>query len=401
MSEGSISQEEIDALLSGVDMGGLTSGGTSSIVPDASIDTVVLKDFASRIKDKIGEVVKNMTEKDTTVGTPEVEAVDRDIFMSKLPEVVITVMADYSTGLVGDHLFVLSTELATKLVSLINKEENPALDDMGLSVLSEVISSMSGGEITELSKGGKLPGLVTNPPEAVNLPKAMVRMPQNKFALFTYPITFDGENYTIWEAVSGSVAEGMVRALGGSSASSDSGASAMGAPAGMTMGMPAQNVFSGGFPPNQMGGMQPMGSMGGMGNMAAMNGMAQMGGMQPMGAMGGMGMTQMQVPPNVQSLSFPNLTQPLSAGEQGNIGLIMDVKMEMTVELGRTERTIKSILGMGEGTIIELDKLAGEPVDILVNHKPIAKGEVVVIDENFGVRVTEILPSLEHVATQM
>ncbi|MCI5523375.1 MAG: flagellar motor switch protein FliN [Spirochaetia bacterium] len=401
MSEGSISQEEIDALLSGVDMGGLTSGGTSSIVPDASIDTVVLKDFASRIKDKIGEVVKNMTEKDTTVGTPEVEAVDRDIFMSKLPEVVITVMADYSTGLVGDHLFVLSTELATKLVSLINKEENPALDDMGLSVLSEVISSMSGGEITELSKGGKLPGLVTNPPEAVNLPKAMVRMPQNKFALFTYPITFDGENYTIWEAVSGSVAEGMVRALGGSSASSDSGASAMGAPAGMTMGMPAQNVFSGGFPPNQMGGMQQMGSMGGMGNMAAMNGMAQMGGMQPMGAMGGMGMTQMQVPPNVQSLSFPNLTQPLSAGEQGNIGLIMDVKMEMTVELGRTERTIKSILGMGEGTIIELDKLAGEPVDILVNHKPIAKGEVVVIDENFGVRVTEILPSLEHVATQM
>ncbi|MDD7013950.1 MAG: flagellar motor switch protein FliN [Spirochaetales bacterium] len=401
MSEGSISQEEIDALLSGVDMGGLTSGGTSSIVPDASIDTVVLKDFASRIKDKIGEVVKNMTEKDTTVGTPEVEAVDRDIFMSKLPEVVITVMADYSAGLVGDHLFVLSTELATKLVSLINKEENPALDDMGLSVLSEVISSMSGGEITELSKGGKLPGLVTNPPEAVNLPKAMVRMPQNKFALFTYPITFDGENYTIWEAVSGSVAEGMVRALGGSSASSDSGASAMGAPAGMTMGMPAQNVFSGGFPPNQMGGMQPMGSMGGMGNMAAMNGMAQMGGMQPMGAMGGMGMTQMQVPPNVQSLSFPNLTQPLSAGEQGNIGLIMDVKMEMTVELGRTERTIKSILGMGEGTIIELDKLAGEPVDILVNHKPIAKGEVVVIDENFGVRVTEILPSLEHVATQM
>ncbi|MDY4903162.1 MAG: flagellar motor switch protein FliN [Treponema sp.] len=401
MSEGSISQEEIDALLSGVDMGGLTSGGTSSIVPDASIDTVVLKDFASRIKDKIGEVVKNMTEKDTTVGTPEVEAVDRDIFMSKLPEVVITVMADYSTGLVGDHLFVLSTELATKLVSLINKEENPALDDMGLSVLSEVISSISGGEITELSKGGKLPGLVTNPPEAVNLPKAMVRMPQNKFALFTYPITFDGENYTIWEAVSGSVAEGMVRALGGSSASSDSGASAMGAPAGMTMGMPAQNVFSGGFPPNQMGGMQQMGSMGGMGNMAAMNGMAQMGGMQPMGAMGGMGMTQMQVPPNVQSLSFPNLTQPLSAGEQGNIGLIMDVKMEMTVELGRTERTIKSILGMGEGTIIELDKLAGEPVDILVNHKPIAKGEVVVIDENFGVRVTEILPSLEHVATQM
>jgi flagellar motor switch protein FliN/FliY len=84
--------------------------------------------------------------------------------------------------------------------------------------------------------------------------------------------------------------------------------------------------------------------------------------------------------------------------DQGsNIGLIMDVYMEMTVELGRTKKQIKEILGMGEGTIIELDKLAGEPVDILVNHKPIAKGEVVVIDENFGVRVTEILSPIERV----
>jgi len=77
--------------------------------------------------------------------------------------------------------------------------------------------------------------------------------------------------------------------------------------------------------------------------------------------------------------------------EQGNIGLLMDVSMEVTVELGRAKRQIKDILGMGEGTIIALDKLAGEAVDILVNHKLIAKGEVVVIDENFGVRVTEIV----------
>ena len=70
--------------------------------------------------------------------------------------------------------------------------------------------------------------------------------------------------------------------------------------------------------------------------------------------------------------------------------------MQMTVELGRTKQSIKEILGIGEGTIIELDKLAGEPVDILVNHKPIAKGEVVVIDENFGVRVTEIISPAER-----
>jgi flagellar motor switch protein FliN/FliY len=65
--------------------------------------------------------------------------------------------------------------------------------------------------------------------------------------------------------------------------------------------------------------------------------------------------------------------------------------MALTVELGRTKMYIKDILGLGEGSIIELDKLAGEPVDLLVNGKLIAKGEVVVIDENFGVRVTDIV----------
>ena len=128
-----------------------------------------------------------------------------------------------------------------------------------------------------------------------------------------------------------------------------------------------------------------------------------MGGMQQpmMGGMPNMGQVMGMNTPNVQSIQYPNLMGGNAGGEQGNIGLIMDVFMEMTVELGRTKKQIKEILGMGEGTIIELDKLAGEPVDILVNHKPIAKGEVVVIDENFGVRVTEILPSLEHVASSM
>ena len=77
-------------------------------------------------------------------------------------------------------------------------------------------------------------------------------------------------------------------------------------------------------------------------------------------------------------------------GEQGNISLLMDVTMEVTVELGRAKKQIKEILSMGEGTIIALDKLAGEAVDILVNHKLIAKGEVVVVDGNFAFRITEI-----------
>lgn len=74
-----------------------------------------------------------------------------------------------------------------------------------------------------------------------------------------------------------------------------------------------------------------------------------------------------------------------------NLNLLMDVQMPLTVELGRTRKYVKEILGLGEGSIIELDKQAGEPVDLMVNKKLIAKGEVVVIDENFGVRVTDIV----------
>ena len=77
--------------------------------------------------------------------------------------------------------------------------------------------------------------------------------------------------------------------------------------------------------------------------------------------------------------------------QQENIGLIMDVPLEVTVELGRTNKTIKEILDFSPGTIIELNKLAGEAVDLLVNGKYVAKGEVVVIEDNFGIRITEIV----------
>lgn len=398
MSDGAISQDEIDALLSGVDMGGITGGNSSSV----NIDTSVLEKFADGIKDELKTKLNSMTGSEFSVETPSVEILERDQLLAKLPEMVVAVMADFTTALKGDHLFILSTEFAQKLTSLINKEEQAELDDMALYVISEVVSNHSGTEITELSKDGKLPGLAANPPEAVNVPKAMVRIPQGKFCLFTYTYSVDSQDYVLWEAVSSSVAEEMVKALGGGTSANVDNAAASSAQNTQNMGMGMQQPMGGAMPNMGMGmGMQqPMGAMPNLG--------MGMGMQQPMGAMPNMGMGMgMQQPmgqvsgmntPNVQSIQFPNLMGGSASTEQGNIGLIMDVFMEMTVELGRTKKQIKEILGMGEGTIIELDKLAGEPVDILVNHKPIAKGEVVVIDENFGVRVTEILSPMERVS---
>jgi len=94
---------------------------------------------------------------------------------------------------------------------------------------------------------------------------------------------------------------------------------------------------------------------------------------------------------NVQPAQFQSFDEGRIMLERKNISLIMDVPLQVTVELGRTQKLIKDILEFGPGSIIELDKLAGEPVDILVNGKAIAKGEVVVIDESFGVRITDII----------
>ncbi|MBN8208695.1 flagellar motor switch phosphatase FliY [Bacillus sp. NTK071] len=103
--------------------------------------------------------------------------------------------------------------------------------------------------------------------------------------------------------------------------------------------------------------------------------------------------------PNIQNVQFTNFSQADHPyGEQRNLNMLLDIPLQVTVELGRTKRIVKDILELSHGSILELDKLAGEPVDILINNKLIAKGEVVVIDENFGVRVTDILSAAERLS---
>jgi flagellar motor switch protein FliN/FliY len=218
---------------------------------------------------------------------------------------------------------------------------------MALSVIGEMVSNLVGTQITALTNKTGNKSIASVSPEATNVPKAVVALPGTDFVSALYQLDFGDENVQqFWEIYGASSAEGIAHALTKEKSQ----------PVGTS---PSKG---GGGIPSMTGGGSVMGS-----------------------------------PTNVQSVQFPNLTPHVTPQEQGNIGLIMDVFMEMTVELGRTKKLIKEILGMGEGTIIELDKLAGEPVDILVNHKLIAKGEVVVIDENFGVRVTEIVPRTERV----
>ncbi|MCL5677310.1 MAG: flagellar motor switch protein FliN, partial [Firmicutes bacterium] len=108
--------------------------------------------------------------------------------------------------------------------------------------------------------------------------------------------------------------------------------------------------------------------------------------------------TPAQGPPvSVQQASFTDLGTGLTPHEVQNIELLMDVNLLITVELGRARRQIRDVLAMGPGSVVELDRLAGEAVDVLINGKLVAKGEVVVIDENFGVRITDIVSPAERV----
>lgn len=98
----------------------------------------------------------------------------------------------------------------------------------------------------------------------------------------------------------------------------------------------------------------------------------------------------------IQPVQFAPVASAGSAQEKSNLNLLLDVPLQISVELGSTRMRIKEILELGMGSIVELERLAGEPVDVLVNGKIFAKGEVVVIDENFGIKITDIVSPVDR-----
>jgi flagellar motor switch protein FliN/FliY len=379
MSDSALSQAEIDALLAGVDSTSLGGGGGGN----GGSDSKVLHDYLAGTVDAQSSNLSTMTGGTVALKEPDVAASSRDEFLERLPDVVTAVKADFNAGFPGEHLFLFSEDTATAIASLMNKEENIALDEMALSVIGEMVSTLVGAQITTLAAKTGNKAIANVSPEAANVPKAAVALPAGEFQVAEYQLDLgDGLPRQMWEVYGPVVGADIAQAL----------------LAGPAPAAPRPSAAPAAAPSAASQAMGGMGNPGGMNGFGTVNGFGGLGGgMNGFGGMNGMGGV-MGSPTNVQSVQFPNLMPQPTAQEAGNIGLIMDVYMEMTVELGRTRKLIKEILGMGEGTIIELDKLAGEPVDILVNHKLIAKGEVVVIDENFGVRVTEIVSPMERMS---
>ncbi len=349
MSDGSLSQDEIDALLQGSGGMDFDAGPTTPALTDQQ-----RREFERLIHQTVGSQQSNLSllvNNEVSINAPRVDLVDADGLTSGLPGEIVQIRMNLTEGAPGHHSYVLGGEAAVEIAGPMMGQEGVDLDDAAVNALQEAFSQIAGPVITALGDNAGTT-VMNDPPEGVSGNTSTLGLPDGQFVRLTYEVKIDDrEPFEVYEVFDAAVVQAVVGASQGSTA---------GAPA---TGGQAQ---------------QPSGGQS--------DGMGAMMGMQMGGA------------PNVQSVQFPNLNPAGGAGEQGNIGLLMDVYMEMTVELGRTRKLIKEILGMGEGTIIELDKLAGEPVDILVNHKLIAKGEVVVIDENFGVRVTEIVSPMERMS---
>lgn len=377
MNNGSISQEEMDALFAGI---GMDSGIASAVETpsDKTVSEFKQKAFDTFLDSPSKAFETNlsaMTKDETKVKSIKLFEIDREAFMQKIPELVIATTSDFSAGLSGDHIFVMPHNMVSKIVGLINNEEKADIDDMALSVTSEIVGQFLNAEITELDKIG-IKGVEHNPPESMNVPKAMIRLPQKQFLCIEYDTKVDGGDFVFWEIITNETAKKITETINGSpepkSAEKQKAPQATNAQEASThQTNQSQSNLSGGINMADFGQMDE--------NFQSQN-------------IQGAGTN-----PTVQPAAFSPLQATNIPDGKGNIGLIMDVYMELTVELGRTKKTVKEILGMGEGHIISLDKLAGESVDILVNHKPIAKGEVVVIEENFGVRVTEILSPSDRV----
>ncbi len=371
MSDGSLSQDEIDALLQGTDAIEMEPSGGASASPFSDAERASLQEILRGVTESQGSNLSILTGKTVTVGDPAVRTRSPAELTAGGPEDLVDVRVDFAEGIQGEHAYIIPATIAATLAGLMMGQPGAELDEASLSAVAESVTQLTGTAANAI--GTQIGRLVkTAPPDLRQTKRAQLRVPQGDFCVTVdYPISIEGfPNATLTEVFSLSLAKeilSLTQASGSAAAGPAAPEPAPAAPRPAGRGRPQPAAApQGGF-------QQAFG---------------QAFGGQDAGAMAGA--------PNVQPVQFANLQPVQAPGEQGNISLLMDVYMEMTVELGRTKKRIKDILGIGEGTIIELDKLAGEAVDILVNHKLIAKGEVVVIDENFGVRVTEIVSQIDR-----
>lgn len=402
MSDGDmISQEEIDALLNG---GGLTPPADSAPAEPAA--PVVEDPLSDMQKDALGEIGNiSMGSAATTLSvllghkvsitTPAVSVDTMNSIRDAYPKPYLIVEVGYTVGIEGNNILAIQASDACIIADLMmggdGTQPPTDLNEIHMSAVGEAMNQMMGSVSTSLST--MFNKKIDISPPKVNLidlgseeKVTEIVGGDDVVAKISFRMEVDGLiDSEIMQILPLDIATEMVDSLMNRSAAEPETPAPPPAPAPEPAPAPAPAPMPAApapapapqAPPPMM--QQPMMQ-------------------QPMPAYGQQAVAAQGIP--VQPVQFTPLTTAPVQVNDANIGLILDVALQVTVELGRTKKSIKEILELTNGSIVELDKLAGEPVDIQVNGKLLAKGEVVVIDENFGVRITDIV-SPEERATRL
>lgn len=415
--DGMLSQDEINALLNGVDLSADSGVGDTAT---ATMDSHAEGDLTEIEKDAIGEVANismgtsattlfSLVNRKVNITTPVVEMCSWQEVMDAYEKPCVFIQIKYTVGLNGTNILVLKEHDVKVITDLMMGGDGTNVDgeltELHLSAISEAMNQMMGSSSTSLSSMlGKT--IDISPPEAslVDLQSKEPRdlspfLEEDRFVKISFRMQIDDlVDSTLMQLYPLDFAKSVYETFmaqqmgGGDTASAPAPAAPAPAPT-PAPSAPAMNMNT-----QQMGMPQgmDMSQMGMQQGMPMGYGMPQQGmpmyGMPQMGMQQGMPMGYGMPNVNIQPAQFQNFAQGQSDMVSAeSIGLIRDVPLEVTVELGRTSKSISDILEFAPGTIIELDKIAGEPIDVLVNGKFVAKGEVVVIEESFGVRIMEII----------
>ena len=424
MSDDMISQEEIDALLNGGLAGAdgddksADDAAASETAPAAAAEEAPAGDtseddssqFAGVLtdteKDALGEIGNiSMGSAATTLSvllghkvnitTPSVAVATMSIIKEHYPLPYLIVEVGYTTGIDGNNVLAIQAHDAAIIADLMmggdgtNPDTN--IGEIAMSAVGEAMNQMMGTVATSLST--MFNKKIDISPPKVNLidlsteEKVTEIVGQDEPVVrVSFRMEVDGLiDSEIMQILPVHVAKEMVESLMGGSTVEESAAPAAAAPQPTPAPAPAAPTPTPApvAPPTPSPAPQPTAAP----QYAA-----------PAQSYAPPQMAQPAASVPVQPVQFTPLASGPVPVNDANVGLILDVPLQVTVELGRTSKSIKEILELTNGSIVELDRLAGEPVDIMVNGRYLAKGEVVVIDENFGVRITDIASPAERAA---
>lgn len=417
--DGMLSQDEINALLNGMSDDTPAGSAESSSAENTADSTSAGPELLSDVeKDAVGEIsnismgtaattLYSLVNRKVVISTPVVQVGKWEELIGTYDRPCVFIQISYTVGLDGKNILILKEDDVKIITDLMMGGDGTNIDgelgELHLSAISEAMNQMMGSSATSLSSMlDKKIDISTPNASLVTLDDTFDKgefeeFLESDFVKITfkmeigdlvdseimqlYPINFAKELYN-------SFTNGMITPVAEPSAPEPE---VQAQPAMSSPVQPEPQMA----PEPQMQMQQPqMQPQMGMPQIQPQMGMPQMGmpQMQPQMGMPQMMGSQPMQNVNVQPAQFQAFNNNVNyGGSHENIDLIMDVPLEVTVELGRTRKSIQEILDFAPGTIIELNKIAGEPIDVLVNGKLVAKGEVVVIEESFGIRVTEII----------